>query len=107
MADSTAFDWLCSQLEGETSLDRLEARGTVRLALKSAGLDARNVTAEQLRVVIDKVMKSELAARGIGDAAAVCSRLASGLASAARTFATDGGGETPDAVFSRLGGAYQ
>jgi hypothetical protein len=103
LADSAAFDWLCSQLEEQTSLDRLEARGTVRLALKAAGLDARGVTAEQMHVVIDKVMKDELSARGVEDVDRVCADLSSGLTSAARSFES-GLADTPDAVFSRLGG---
>lgn len=105
MADSASFDWLCGELEAQTSLDRLEARGTVRLALKSAGLDARSVTADQLQVVIEKIMKDELAARGIEDAAQVCAGLVSGLARAAGSFGSDEPAETPDAVFSRLGGS--
>ena len=103
MADSASFDWLCGELEEQTSLGRLEARGTVRLALKSAGLDARSVTAEQLQIVIEKVMKDELSARGVSDVDSVCAALSSGLSGAARTFESSGG-ETPDAVFSRLGG---
>jgi hypothetical protein len=102
MADSAAFDWLCSQLEERTSLDRLEARGTVRLALRGAGLDPRSVTSGQMRVVIEKVMKDELTARGVEDVDGVCSSLATGLAS--QNFEA-GASDTPDAVFSRLGGA--
>ena len=48
MADDNVFDWVCGALESATSLDRLEARGTLRLALKASGLEARTVTAEQL-----------------------------------------------------------
>jgi hypothetical protein len=44
MADSPCFDRVCAALESETSLDRIEARGTVRLALKGAGLDAASDT---------------------------------------------------------------
>ena len=40
----------------------------------------------------------------VDDAAEVCTGLVSGLASAARGFASDASAETPDAVFSRLGG---
>ena len=104
MADAAAFDWVCARLEQETSLDRLEARGTVRLALKGAGLEAKTVTPDQMKVVIEKVMADELAARGVQDAAGLCSRLASGLASEAANLASDNLRETPDAVFSRLGG---
>ena len=42
---------LCEQLESSSTLDRLEARGTVRLALKQAGLEAGQVTASQLVVL--------------------------------------------------------
>jgi hypothetical protein len=104
MADAAAFDWTCTRLEEETSLDRLEARGTVRLALKSAGLEARVVTPDQMRVVLEKVMASELSARGIADAEALCSGLASDLTSEGASMASEGASETPDAVFSRLGG---
>jgi hypothetical protein len=104
MADAAAFDWVCSRLEQDTSLDRLESRGTVRLALKSGGLEARSVTPEQMKVVVEKVLTNELSTRGIVDADRVCSRIASDLASEAASLASDSGNETPDAVFSRLGG---
>ena len=104
MADAAAFDWLCSRLEQETSLDRLESRGTVRLALKSAGLEARSVTPDQMKVVVERVLGGELTTRGIADADGICRRLAHGLAAAAPSLASESASETPDAVFSRLGG---
>jgi hypothetical protein len=39
MADSASFDLVCEVLERDTSLERLEARGTVRLALKQTTLE--------------------------------------------------------------------
>ena len=48
MADSNAFTTLCEKLEQSSTLDRLEARGTVRLSLKQAGLEAASVSASQL-----------------------------------------------------------
>ena len=100
MADSAAFDFACSELERITSLDRLEARGTVRNALKQAGLEARSVMPDQMQVVVEKVLPGELTTRGVEGPEAVCSALRSGLAG------VDGGsaGETPDGVFARLGG---
>ena len=99
MADSAAFDHACAELERRTSLDRLEARGTIRIALKQAGLEARSVMPDQMKVVVEKVLPRELQTRGIDDAEAVCSALASGLAG------LDGGQaeEGPDQVFARLG----
>ena len=99
MADSPAFDFVCAQLEARTSLDRLEARGTIRLALKEAGLDARSVTPDQMGVVVDKVLPRELDTRGIADAPALCAELRRGLLRVER----GGPSETPEAVFQRLG----
>ena len=102
VADSPVFDWVCSQVEERSSLDRLEARGTVRLALKQAGLEPRNVTSEQMDVILEKVLPGELAARGIDDGQSVCSAVAVGLKSAGLDAAV---GDSPDEVFRRLGGS--
>lgn len=101
MADSAAFDFVCDQLEQQTSLDRLEARGTVRLALKQSGLEARSVTPDQMKVVVEKILPAELESRGIENAAAVCQSAMTGLAG---VDAGGAAGESPDEVFRRLGG---
>ena len=103
MADSEAFERVCSQLERETSLERLEARGTVRLVLKQAGLEAGSVTSAQISVAISKLLPGELVARGIEDAEAVCTSLVSGLSSLHEEVR----GDTPESVFQRLGGQLQ
>ena len=101
MADSPAFDFVCSQLEERTELDRLAVRGTVRLGLKQAGLEARTVTAEQMKVVLERVLPAELAARGIPSGEGICAELQVGL----RGIERGSEPETPDAVFRRLGGS--
>ena len=101
MPNSAAFDWTCEELERETDLDRLEARGTIRIALKSSGLEAVSVQPDQMRTVIEKVLPGELIARGVDNADGVCSRLAVGVARVSRGV----GVESPDEVFKRLGGA--
>jgi hypothetical protein len=101
MADSAAFEFACSQLEARTSLDRLAARGTVRIALKQAGLEARSITAEQMAVVVQKILPTELGSRGIDGVEELCQSILAGLRSVANGPAAD----TPDAVFKRLGGA--
>jgi hypothetical protein len=99
MADSAAFECVCLALERATQLSRIQARGTVRLALKKAGLDAAFVDCGGMRVVLQRVMPKELAARSVADAERVCEGLvlaldAADLGSSARP--------TPDDVFSRL-----
>jgi hypothetical protein len=101
MPESAAFEFACGQLETRTSLDRLAARGTVRIALKQAGLEARTVTGQQMTVVLERVLPNELASRGVEGGDALCTKILAGLPSVASGAQAD----TPDAVFQRLGGA--
>jgi hypothetical protein len=102
MPNATAFDWICGELERLTSLDTLEARGTVRLTLKEAGLEARTVTPEQLTVAVQRILGGELRARGVENADEVCGNLVTGLKGLEAASAT---GESPEDVFKRLGGS--
>jgi hypothetical protein len=102
MAGSQAFEWLCAALEASSSLSRLEARGTVRIALKEAGLEARSVSAHELTVVVRKVLPRELRQRGVSEEDTLCDRFAAGLTHLEQS-APDGP-DTPDAIFRRLGG---
>jgi hypothetical protein len=100
MAESNAFTTLCESLESTSSLDRLEARGTIRLALKQSGLEAGSVTASQLVVVAEKILPEELKSRGVDSADSLCQQLATTL----KAMPDEGGAESPEAVFKRLGG---
>jgi hypothetical protein len=102
MASATAFEWLCNCLESATDFDRLEARGTVRIALKRAGLEAKTLSAEHVRVVLEKLMPEELETRGVPDAASTCTGLIRRLSEipVSESSAAD---FTPEAVFARLG----
>jgi hypothetical protein len=101
VANSPAFDVVCDHIERATSLDRLQARGTVRLALKDAGLDAAAVSPAQMQVVVQKLLPKELVARGVKDADAVLAPLREALAA----LVPGGSAETPEAIFQRLAGA--
>ncbi len=100
MAESEVFDFVCGELESRTDLDRIEARGTIRLALREAGLEARTVNREQMSVVVTRVLRAELDSRGISDGASVCTEIDGRLA----TLQTEASLDTPEAVFERLGG---
>ena len=100
MADAASFDFACNELERATTLDRLETRGTVRLALKETGLEARSVTASQMATVMDKVLPKELTNRGIENADPICTMIAQALSEMRDEIAAD----SPEAVFQRLGG---
>ena len=95
------FDFAAERLEHHTSLDRLEARGTLRIALKIAGLTAKSVTAGQLCVVFEKVMPDELEKRDVSDAAAACNAVIDDLVNSPAL--TDEAPATDlDAIFGRL-----
>ena len=98
MSDGHAFLALCDALESSTSLDRLESRGTVRLALKQAGLDPAGASPAQLAVVVEKLLPAELESRGVDPG--VTEALARMLYDMTDPAATSV--ESPEAVFSRI-----
>ena len=103
MADSPVFDWVANALERATTFSRIQARGTVRLALKQAGLDAATVTREELQLVLLKVMPKELRDRKIDRADEICEALRLGMQKAELARAQPVP-ETPAQVFGRLFG---
>jgi hypothetical protein len=100
----TLFDIAAERLERSTDMDRLSARGTLRIALKEAGLDAHKMTMPQLRTVFEKLMPKELEARGISDAAATCEAVINEIANSADAIDT-APSASPDDIFKRLGGS--
>jgi hypothetical protein len=98
------FDIAAEKLEGSTEMDRLAARGTLRIAIKEAGLDPHKLTIPQLRAVFEKLMPKELDARGVGDAAAKCEATMDEIANSADAIDI-ASSASPDDVFKRLGGS--
>ena len=95
------FEFVASELEERSGLENLEARGTLRLALKSSGLTAREVTREQMAVVLEQVMPRELTARGVKNAEAVCEELSQAV-KGTKAEAGESAGTSPEDVFRRL-----
>ena len=95
------FDTASQLLEQKSDLSRLEARGTLRLTLKAAGLDPNHLTLKQLQAVFDKVRPEELEMRRIGDAVDVCASVMEALSG---TVDLDTDQTSSDEIFSRLGG---
>ena len=98
------FDVAASALEQHSSLDRLEARGTLRIALKSAGLAANALTLDQLAVVLERLLPGELSTRGVEDGASVCAAVLSSVKDSAATAVAPNGAGGVDEIFRRLGG---
>jgi len=99
--DATLFDLAAERLEQHTDFDRLGARGTLRLALKAAGVEPKNLTGAQLQVVFEKVMPGELDSRGIDDVRGVCAAVLADLARDGGA-AENAGATSPDDIFRRL-----
>ena len=98
------FDIAAERLGESSDLDRLAARGTLRLALKGAGLDANRLTIPQLRTVFEKIMPNELEARGVAEAAESCKTAMDAIERAASE-AELAASSSPDEIFKRLGGS--
>lgn len=99
---SSIFDFVADELESRTDLAKLEARGTVRLALKQGGLDARSVTGDQMGVILTKVMPSEMRARGIESPDEICEGIITALKTDRSAEAAEPAAESPEAIFRRL-----
>jgi hypothetical protein len=99
--DTTIFDFAAERLKHHAEFDRLAARGTLRIALKAAGLEPNNLTGAQLQVVFEKVMPGELESRGINNVPDVCAAVLSDLARAGGAAAV-ASATSPDDIFRRL-----
>jgi hypothetical protein len=96
------FDFVAEELEGRTPFELVAARGTVRIALKKAGLDPQTVTPSQMAVVLRRVMPEELRRRQVEDPAQVCDAIIGELQHLSP--ATDTRADTPEDVFRRIAG---
>jgi hypothetical protein len=98
-----AFDFAAEEIERQSDLATLEARGTLRLALKEAGFDPNRIGARDLAAVVEKALPRELAVRGVPDGEDVCRRIAASLAGLDEP--EDGCDDaSPESVFARLAG---
>ncbi len=97
MADNPAFNALCDALEKSTSLDGISARGTIRIAIKNAGLDPAFATAAELVVVVQRILPDELESRG--EDVGVCDALVDSLLALSGTSDQT---NRPERVFGRM-----
>lgn len=102
MADSPVFDHVCAALERRCDMDRITARGTVRIALKAAGLEASSIDASQMKVVLERVLPGELTTRGIESAEGLCGAIASEIGGMTFDVGQDRAGSAADAL-ARMG----
>jgi hypothetical protein len=77
--DSDRFTLVADRLSQLSELDRLEARGTVRIAFKMAGVDVNHFGLDDLEAVLANIMPGELEKRGCADAGAICQAITKSL----------------------------
>lgn len=95
---SPIFEAACRALEEGCDLERIESRGTVRIALSKAGLDPKTVTLHEMGVVLEQILPAELEARSIEVPAVLCERIARAVAAAEDAAAA----RRPEDVFGAL-----
>jgi hypothetical protein len=79
---SPTFDLAADALRLGTGLSANEARGTLRLICREAGLRPDLVTEQKLQVIVPHLLPRALSARGIAGAADICRRILASLAAA-------------------------
>lgn len=99
--ETPLFDFAAQKLEQHTGFSQLEARGTLRIAVKAAGLEPKSLTVAELRVVLEKLMPGELEQRGVKDALSICSAVMRDLEDAPIA-ESDSDSSNPDDIFRRL-----
>jgi hypothetical protein len=99
----TIFDVAAESLETHSDLDKLEARGTLRIALGTAGLDVNALSIAQLEAVMDKIMPGELERRGVWKPESVCSAVMADVKQQFGEAADTPEGANPESIFRRLG----
>lgn len=104
MGQLSVFEWVCDELERRTSLNRLQARGTVRIAAGQVVQEAENTNRTEMIQVLYHLMPKELELRGFDDGQELCRELAEDLQRVRLTQAPSPR-ESPDVIFDRLFGA--
>lgn len=106
MADSDEFVLVARVIERATSLNEMQSRGLVRRLLKQAGLDAQDVTPQQLVAVGRTLLPEALQKNGVADPAPViaawfdcCAKLEERLRTSERLRVSN----TVEEVFARMG----
>ncbi|MBK9260155.1 MAG: hypothetical protein IPM54_10000 [Polyangiaceae bacterium] len=99
--ESPVFERAADELEQLSRMTRLEARGTLRLALKGAGLLPKTVNVKAMLVVLERILPSLLIRRGVQQGPEICKSIASVVR--ALTSETSFDVDTPEKVFARIG----
>ncbi len=98
---SPAFEFVCERLETIAKISRIEARGTVRLALREVGKNPAYVSPQDMMTIVTRVLPRMLQTRGVKDPAQLCQEISTQLSQA--KLASGATYLDPAEVFARLG----
>lgn len=98
---SPAFEFVCERLEQIAKLSRIEARGTVRLALREVGKNPAYVAPSDMATIVVRVLPRMLQTRGVKDPQQICNEIGTQLNRA--KLASGATYLDPAEVFARLG----
>lgn len=85
MTETIAFQTACELLEQLTIMTRAEARGTVRITLKEAGVDPCLATPAEISRTLETALPAVLRTCRIGDPERICARIVRDLGRVAET----------------------
>lgn len=98
---SPVFEWVCAALASKGVMSELEARGTVRLLVKEAGLSASTVQRAPMMIVLPRLLQKHLQQRKVRDAARIVEEIVAELGRVKLEEAR--GADSPEEIFARLG----
>lgn len=98
---SPAFEFVCDRLEVVANVSRIEARGTIRLALREVGKNPAYVSPQDMKAIVAKVLPRMLQSRGVKDALQICDEIFKQLNQA--KLASGATHLDPAEIFARLG----
>jgi hypothetical protein len=98
--ESPVFERIADELEVLSRMSRIEARGTLRLALRDAGLVPKTINAKAMLVVLERILPPLLVRRGVSGGPEVCRTLSNVVRSLTSQSSLDV--DTPEKVFARI-----
>ncbi len=103
MSDIPLFDLVAQEIENRCQLTTIQVRGTLRIAIKDAGLDPKLITTRQMTVILNKVLGQHLIRRGIEaeQSKQICATIVSTITEADLPDPT-GIERLPESLFERL-----
>jgi len=104
MSDTSLFDGAAERLHGSTDLSQLAARGVLRLALKEAGLEPKDLDGSKFAAIARHLLPAVLKKNGVKDVDAVINAMTEHVSKLEQSPRGTEKQTSVESVFARLGG---